>query len=78
MDKHPGGESWIRLTKGQDITEHFIVHHLREEKVRQTLEKYYVGECKNKIQRFTFSEDGLYRTIKRKVLEKYTPEEIQN
>lgn len=28
VDKHPGGQSWIRLTRGQDITEHFIVHHL--------------------------------------------------
>jgi cytochrome b involved in lipid metabolism len=29
INKHPGGSSWLELTKGQDITEHFIVHHLR-------------------------------------------------
>lgn len=68
IHKHPGGESWIRLTQGQDITEHFIVHHLREKEARQVLNKYYVGECKKKVTRFTFEEDGLYREIKRKAL----------
>lgn len=28
VNNHPGGESWLRLTQGQDVTEHFIVHHL--------------------------------------------------
>lgn len=31
---HPGGQAWIKLTKGQDITEHFVVHHLNEKKAR--------------------------------------------
>jgi cytochrome b involved in lipid metabolism len=29
VQKHPGGSTWLTLTKGQDITEHFVVHHLR-------------------------------------------------
>ena len=28
VDKHPGGKHWLTMTKGQDITEHFITHHL--------------------------------------------------
>ena len=27
VDKHPGGKHWLTMTKGQDITEHFITHH---------------------------------------------------
>ena len=42
-DSHPGGKSWITLTKGQDVTPLFIIHHLNEEKARKALEKYYVG-----------------------------------
>jgi cytochrome b involved in lipid metabolism len=28
--QHPGGQQWIDLTRGQDLTEHFITHHLNE------------------------------------------------
>ena len=42
------------------------------------MNKYYVGECENKVTRFSFEENGLYRTVKRRVLEKYTPEELQD
>ena len=77
-EKHPGGESWIRLTKGQDITEHFIVHHLNEDKARAVLNKYYVGECKNNVTRMSFEENGFYRTLKRRVLSKFTVEELQD
>lgn len=44
------------------------MHHLDEKKARDLLPKYYVGECENKVTRFTFEEDGFYRTIKRRVL----------
>ena len=43
MDQHPGGSSWITMTKGQDITELFIVHHLNEQKARDALKQYKVG-----------------------------------
>lgn len=54
ISKHPGGSTWLQLTQGQDITEHFVVHHLREQKARDILKEYYVGECKKKNVRFTF------------------------
>ena len=54
INKHPGGESWLRLTQGQDVTEHFVVHHLNEKKARDVLAKYYVGDCPTNVTRFTF------------------------
>ena len=78
MGRHPGGESWLRLTKGQDITEHFITHHLDEEKARKILDKYYVKDCPNNIQRFSFKKDGFYRTVKDKALKRSTKEQLSN
>ena len=43
VDKHPGGKHWLTLTKGQDITEYFVTHHLNEQKARDVLASYYVG-----------------------------------
>jgi cytochrome b involved in lipid metabolism len=67
--QHPGGRQWIELTKGQDLTEHFITHHLNEAKARTALAKYYVREVDfPQPLRFTFEEDGLYRKVKRRLL----------
>ena len=72
-EKHPGGSSWITLTQGHDVSEHFQVHHLNYEKAKLMLDKYYVGECPKKQKpRFTFEEDGLYKTVKKRLLKKYT------
>lgn len=43
MDIHPGGKTWLSMTRGQDVTDFFIIHHLNETKARATLNKYYVG-----------------------------------
>jgi cytochrome b involved in lipid metabolism len=68
---HPGGNEWIELTKGCDITEQFEVHHIDEKKVNRILEKYYVRDAKHpRNYKFTFAEDGFYRTLKRRVAEK--------
>lgn len=56
------------MTQGQDVTDFFIVHHLNEKKAREVLNKYYVGEAPNKVSRFSYEEDGLYRTVKRELL----------
>lgn len=78
IDRHPGGKVWLQMTKGQDVTELFIVHHLNEPKVREVLSKYYVGETKKQVSRFSFEEDGFYRTVKREMLKEMTVEEIQD
>jgi cytochrome b involved in lipid metabolism len=69
VKKHPGGESWIRLTKGTDITEAFEAHHLT--KTPETmLPKFRVrSAAQPRLYKFTFAEDGFYRTLKRKVSE---------
>jgi len=66
------------MTQGQDVTDVFIIHHLNEDKARQTLSNYYVGETSNKLSRFSFEENGLYRTVKRRVLSEMTLAEIQS
>ncbi|KAI9006775.1 hypothetical protein DFJ74DRAFT_376490 [Hyaloraphidium curvatum] len=43
--EHPGGNVWLDMTRGQDITEHFEAHHLDIEKARAVLEKYYVRDA---------------------------------
>lgn len=78
IPRHPGGKEWLTMTKGQDVTELFIVHHINEKKARDVLAKYYVGETKNQVSRFSFEEDGLYRTVKRELLKEMTVEEIQD
>ena len=78
IDRHPGGKVWLNMTKGQDVTELFIVHHLNEQKARDTLAKYYVGETKKQVSRFSFEEDGFYRTVKKEMLKEMTVEEIQD
>lgn len=62
------------MTKGQDVTELFIVHHINEKKARDVLTKYYVGDTKNSVSRFSFEEQGLYRTVKRELLKEMTVE----
>ncbi|BES95744.1 Hypothetical protein NTJ_08553 [Nesidiocoris tenuis] len=65
---HPGGEQWLTLTKGTDITEAFESHHLTDT-ARNLLPKYYVRDAKTaRNSPFTFKEDGFYDKLKRKVM----------
>ncbi|KAJ8727477.1 hypothetical protein PYW07_001596 [Mythimna separata] len=65
---HPGGSTWITVTKGTDITEAFETHHLKG--VAETLlPNYYIKKAtKPRNQPFTFKEDGFYKTLKLKVM----------
>ncbi len=54
VDQHPGGSRWLSMTKGQDVTELFIIHHLNETKARETLSKYYVKDTQKTVSRFSF------------------------
>lgn len=69
--KHPGGSDWIRMTKGHDITEAFITHHIVTEKLEPILQKYRVKETtRPRNVKLTFNEDGFYMTLRRKVAAK--------
>lgn len=71
VDSHPGGSDWIRLTKGTDITEAFEIHHIYPELPEKLLEKYKIRVATEPRNfKFTFKDDGFYRTFKRKVAEK--------
>ena len=72
IDRHPGGRNWLTMTQGQDVTDFFIIHHLNEQKARSVLEKFYVRDTPKQVKRFTFEEDGLYRTVKREMLQEMT------
>lgn len=67
--KHPGGETWIEMTKGHDITELFLTHHLDSEKMEPLLKKYRVAETtKPRNCKLTFEENGFYMTLRRRVV----------
>jgi cytochrome b involved in lipid metabolism len=69
--QHPGGKSWLELTKGQDITALFHTHHLEIDKVTPILEKYYVGECPTpRPSRFEFGHH--FEAIRKRILSKFT------
>jgi len=65
--KHPGGQDWITLTKGTDITEAFETMHIQN--ISSTmLDKFKVEPAIGpRNYRYTFKEDGFYKTLKRKV-----------
>ena len=68
LAKHPGGRDWLELTKGQDITEAFEVHHLNMPKVNSVLKKMYVKDAdKTYVGRYTWDQSGFYLTLKRRV-----------
>jgi cytochrome b involved in lipid metabolism len=67
VDRHPGGQEWISLTKGIDITEMFETHHVTD-KAEQLLGKYFVRDAKlPRNYKITFKADGFYRTLKKRV-----------
>lgn len=71
IDKHPGGPEWLRMTKGHDITEAFMTHHILTDKVEPFLKKYRVKETtRPRNVKLTFQEDGFYLTIRKKVAAK--------
>lgn len=71
IENHPGGADWIRMTKGHDITEAFIIHHIALEKVEPFLKKYRVKDTElPRNVKLTFHEDGFYMTLRRKVIAK--------
>ena len=66
---HPGGEEWIRLTKGTDITELFESHHLTD-KALNLLPKYYIKDAVTpRSVPLTFEPNGFFCTFKKRALE---------
>ena len=75
IDTHPGGKMWLIETRGTDITEVFETFHLDIEKATKILPKYYHSDLTEEEimkypQKFTFEENGFYKTLKKRVLQK--------
>lgn len=70
---HPGGDTWINITKHNDITELFESSHLNINKVNVVLKKYLVTDIKPSKPRntstFTFNKDGFYYTLRSRAYE---------
>lgn len=67
--QHPGGEFFINMSKGTDITELFESSHPNIEKARALLSKFLVRPVDPKqnprnSSAFTFHEDGFYCTLR--------------
>lgn len=70
VQRHPGGEEWLRVTEGIDITEQFETHHISN-LAEKMLPKFYVREALlPRNYKITFDENGFYKTLKRKVANK--------
>lgn len=68
INKHPGGVDWLKMTKGHDITEAFLTHHLVTDVQEAILKKYWLKDTtKPRNVKLTFDEDGFYMTLRRKV-----------
>lgn len=74
MDMHPGGRVWLALTRGTDATQAVEAYHLDGARVEAVLSHYYVRDVKSDEfehgDRFTFEENGFFRTLRRRVLER--------
>eukprot|EP01031_Cornospumella_fuschlensis_P042352 gene42352-51727_t len=67
---HPGGQDFIDITRGTDITELVESSHLDSEKINSLLKKYFV--CKAQAPRnclFDFQKTGFYVTLRTRVFE---------
>jgi len=70
VDRHPGGATWLKLTKGQDVTEAFEVHHINMPKVEAVLKGMYVKDASERyVGRYQWDDKGFYRTLKRRARE---------
>ena len=70
--EHPGGNDWLEVTKGNDITELVESSHPNIEKIRKIIPKYHVRACHSKMEprnsgAFTFAKNGFYCTLRERV-----------
>lgn len=71
IESHPGGEEWLEMTKGIDITEQFETHHITD-RAEQFLQEFYVRDASQpRNYKITFENCGFYKTLKRRVANKY-------
>lgn len=71
MKHHPGGQEWLKITKGTDITEAFEAHHVSD-RPRKMLSRFLVKQANGpRHSIFTFAKDGFYQTLRHRVREEF-------
>nr|XP_018906533.1 PREDICTED: cytochrome b5-related protein-like [Bemisia tabaci] len=69
IQKHPGGETFLRVSKGTDITELFEAHHVSVA-AENLLPRFYVREAQTpRNSPYTFKDDGFFRVLKKRIRE---------
>lgn len=65
---HPGGDVWITMSKGTDITELFESSHPNIEKARALLQKYFTKKAiiERNGKALTFEPGGFYDTLRKR------------
>lgn len=72
IKSHPGGQQWLEVTRGMDVTEVFEASHLSPH-VYTVLAKYYVKPAEGQRNSpYTFEPDGFYLTLKKRVQQHLT------
>lgn len=76
IDNHPGGRTvFDQLEPGDDATALFNSYHSNcsRNKIECMLKQYKVSKCEHntKYKQYSYRHNGFYRTVKRKVYEKY-------
>ncbi|KAF4520003.1 hypothetical protein B566_EDAN007151 [Ephemera danica] len=67
VERHPGGEEWLQLTVGTDITEAFECHHISPMPSKM-ISQYFVKKAKTpRNSPYTFHSDGFYAKLRRRV-----------
>lgn len=83
--KHPGGRDALLLGRGTNCTELFASYHLTAHKQARLMARYEVpvdaGDAKALElaghSRFTFADDGFYKTVKRRVADHFRKKRIK-
>lgn len=71
ISRHPGGQDWLKLTQGTDITELFETHHVSD-KAEMLLNNFFVKTAdKPRNYKFTFCEDGFYKSLKMRAADQF-------
>lgn len=66
--EHPGGNEWLAMTRGMDITEMFEAHHPDIAIARAILKKYYIKDADwPRESPLTFNENDFYAVLRDRV-----------
>ena len=79
LKNHPGGKNNLLLGINRDCTELFeSVHSISNKNLSKILEKYYVSNCEEKTELFSWDDNGFYKTLQKKVRNYFKTQNINH